>query len=133
MAEPMHTPKIVEKPWGREIWYADQSAYAGKVLEVKKGCRLSLQYHERKTETLDLLSGKVLLTFRALAAGESPSASLVSAADQRVWLPGQTVHIPVRTIHRFEALEDSVLIESSTPDLTDVVRLQDDFSRPARD
>jgi mannose-6-phosphate isomerase len=133
MAEPTHTPKIVEKPWGREIWYADQSAYAGKVLEVKKGCRLSLQYHERKTETLYLLSGKVLLTFRALAAGESPSASLVSAADQRVWLPGQTVHIPVRTIHRFEALEDSVLIESSTPDLTDVVRLQDDFSRPARD
>ena len=133
MAEPMHTPKIVEKPWGREIWYADQSAYAGKLLEVKKGCRLSLQYHERKTETLYLLSGKVLLTFRALAAGESPSASLVSAADQRVWLPGQAVHIPVRTIHRFEALEDSVLIESSTPDLTDVVRLQDDFSRPARD
>jgi quercetin dioxygenase-like cupin family protein len=133
MAEPMHTPKIVEKPWGREIWYADQSAYAGKVLEVKKGCRLSLQYHERKTETLYLLSGKVLLTFRALAAGESPSASLVSEADQRVWLPGQTVHIPVRTIHRFEALEDSVLIESSTPDLTDVVRLQDDFSRPTRD
>ena len=133
MAEPMHTPKIVEKPWGREIWYADQSAYAGKVLEVKKGCRLSLQYHERKTETLYLLSGKVLLTFRALAAGESPSASLVSAADQRVWLPGQAVHIPVRTIHRFEALEDSALIESSTPDLTDVVRLQDDFSRPARD
>jgi quercetin dioxygenase-like cupin family protein len=133
MAEPMHTPKIVEKPWGREIWYADHSAYAGKLLEVKKGCRLSLQYHERKTETLYLLSGKVLLTFRALAAGESPSASLVSAADQRVWLPGQAVHIPVRTIHRFEALEDSVLIESSTPDLTDVVRLQDDFSRPARD
>ena len=133
MADPTHSPKIVEKPWGREIWYADQSAYAGKVLEVKQGRRLSLQYHERKTETLYLLSGKVLLTFRALAVGESPSASLVSAADQRVWLPGQTVHIPVRTIHRFEALEDSVLIESSTPDLTDVVRLQDDFSRPARD
>jgi len=133
MAEPTHIPKIVEKPWGREIWYADQAAYAGKVLEVKQGRRLSLQYHERKTETLYLLSGKVLLTFRALAVGESPSASLVSAADQRVWLPGQTVHIPVRTIHRFEALEDSVLIESSTPDLTDVVRLQDDYQRPARD
>jgi quercetin dioxygenase-like cupin family protein len=133
MAEPTHIPKIVEKPWGREIWYADQAAYAGKVLEVKQGRRLSLQYHERKTETLYLLSGKVLLTFRALAVGESPSASLVSAADQRVWLPGQTVHIPVRTIHRFEALEDSVLLEVSTPDLTDVVRLQDDFSRPARD
>ena len=133
MAEPTHHPKIVEKPWGREIWYADQSAYAGKVLEVKKGCRLSLQYHERKTETLYLLSGKVLLTLRAIASDEIPAASLVTPADQHVWLPGQTIHIPVRTIHRFEALEDSVLLEVSTPDLTDVVRLQDDFSRPARD
>ena len=133
MAEPTHTPKIVEKPWGREIWYADQSAYAGKVLEVKKGFRLSLQYHERKTETLYLVSGKMVLTFRAVAPGETPTALLVTPADQYDWLPGQTVHIPVRTIHRFEALEDSVLIESSTPDLTDIVRLQDDFSRPARD
>jgi quercetin dioxygenase-like cupin family protein len=133
MAEPTHTPKIVEKPWGREIWYADQSAYAGKVLEVKKGRRISLQYHERKTETLYLLSGKILLTRRPLAPGETPSATLVTPADQRVWSPGEAVHIPVRTIHRFEALEDSVLLEVSTPDLTDVVRLQDDFARPARD
>jgi mannose-6-phosphate isomerase-like protein (cupin superfamily) len=133
MAEPTHHPKIVEKPWGREIWYADQAAYAGKVLEVKQGRRLSLQYHERKTETLYLLSGKVLLTFRPIATGETPAASLVTSADQRVWLPGQALHVPVRTIHRFEALEDSVLLEVSTPDLTDVVRLQDDFSRPARD
>ncbi|MCX6889601.1 MAG: cupin [Verrucomicrobia bacterium] len=133
MAEPSHTPKIVEKPWGREIWYADQAAYAGKVLEVKKGRRLSLQYHERKTETLFLLSGKVLLTLRALAAGETPAPSLVTPADQSVWLPGRAVHIPARTIHRFEALEDSVLLEVSTPELTDVVRLQDDYARPARD
>jgi len=133
MAEPTHHPKIVEKPWGREIWYADQAAYAGKVLEVKQGRRLSLQYHERKTETLYLLSGKVLLTFRPIATGETPVASLVTAADQCVWLPGQALHVPVRTIHRFEALEDSVLLEVSTPDLTDVVRLQDDFSRPPRD
>ena len=133
MAEPLHTPKTVEKPWGREVWFADQAAYAGKILEVKKGCRLSLQYHERKTETLFLLSGKMVLTFRALAAGETPSAQLITEAHRHVWLPGQTVHIPVRTIHRFEALEDSVLLEVSTPDLTDVVRLQDDFSRPVRD
>jgi quercetin dioxygenase-like cupin family protein len=133
MADPTHIPKIVEKPWGREIWYADQAAYAGKVLEVKKGCRLSLQYHERKTETLYLLSGKVLLTLRAIASSEIPAASLVTSADQSVWLPGQALHVPVGTIHRFEALEDSVLLEVSTPDLTDVVRLQDDFSRPARD
>ena len=133
MAEPTHTPKIVEKPWGREIWYADQAAYAGKVLEVKKGRRLSLQYHERKTETLYLLSGKVLLTFRPIAPAETPADVAINPADQHVWLPGQAIHIPVRTIHRFEALEDSVLLEVSTPDLTDVVRLQDDFARPARD
>jgi len=133
MAEPLHTPKTVEKPWGREVWFADQAAYAGKTLEVKKGCRLSLQYHERKTETLYLVSGKVLLTLRPIAPGETPAAALVTSADQSLWLPGQSVHIPVRTIHRFEALEDSVLIESSTPDLTDVVRLQDDFARPERD
>ena len=132
MSSPLHTPKIVEKPWGREVWYADSSGYAGKVLEMKAGCRLSLQYHERKTETLFLLSGKMLLTFRTLGAKEVPTASLITAADQHVWLPGQSIHIPVRTIHRFEALEDSVLLESSTPDLTDVVRLQDDYDRPAR-
>jgi quercetin dioxygenase-like cupin family protein len=133
MAEPLHTPKTVEKPWGREIWFADQAAYAGKLLEVNKGCRLSLQYHERKTETLHLLSGKVLLTFRPIADGEAPAAALVTPADQSVWLPGQSIHVPARTIHRFEALEDSVLLEVSTPDLTDVVRLQDDYARPARD
>ena len=132
MAEPLHTPKIVEKPWGREIWFADQPAYAGKLLEVRKGCRLSLQYHERKIETLYLLSGRVRLTYRATAPGETPTVA-VAPADQFEWLPGRALHVPPRTVHRFEALEDSVLIESSTPDLTDIVRLQDDFSRPARD
>jgi mannose-6-phosphate isomerase len=103
MASPFHSPKIVEKPWGREIWYADQSAYAGKVLEVKAGRRLSLQYHERKTETLLLLSGRVNLTFRPLAPGEDPTA--VSPEEPIVWSAGQALHIPARTIHRFEALE----------------------------
>ena len=131
MASPLHSPKIVEKPWGREIWYAEQSAYAGKVLEVKAGHRLSLQYHERKTETLFLLSGRVNLVFRPLAPGEDPTA--VSPAEPIVWSAVAALHIPVRTIHRFEALEDSVLLEVSTPDLTDVVRLQDDYQRPARD
>lgn len=132
MPAPLHTPKVVDKPWGREIWFADQSAYAGKVLEVRAGRRLSLQYHERKTETLYLLSGRMKLTYRALAPGEAPSAA-VSPEDEFVWEPGLSLHVPVRTIHRFEALQDSVLLEVSTPDLTDVVRLQDDFSRPARD
>src|SRR5262245_10427531 len=63
MIEPMQTPKIVDKPWGREIWYAHTANYAGKVLEVKAGQRLSLQKHEVKEETLYLLSGRVKLTY----------------------------------------------------------------------
>lgn len=133
MPSPFQSPKIVLKPWGREIWYADQGAYAGKILEVSAGKRLSLQYHERKTETLYLLSGQVVVTFRPLLAGETHAAAPVGPEHEFVWQPGQALHIPVRTIHRFAATVDSVLLEVSTPDLTDVVRLQDDFARPARD
>lgn len=133
MSSPFLQPKIVEKPWGQEIWFADQNHYAGKILEVKAGKRLSLQYHERKTETLYLLSGKMRLTYRTLGEGEAHVSAKIDKNHEFLWSPGFTVHIPVRTIHRFEAIEDSVLIESSTPDLTDVVRLQDDFSRPSRD
>ena len=132
MPNPLHAPKIVEKPWGREIWFGDQATYAGKVLEVSAGRRLSLQYHERKTESLHLLSGTVKLTYRPLAPGETPTAE-ISAEHEFIWQPGQSLHVPPRTIHRFEALTDSVLLEVSTSELTDVVRLQDDFSRPARD
>lgn len=133
MSGPLHAPKIVSKPWGREIWFADQPAYAGKVLEVKAGRRLSLQYHERKTETLHLLSGLVRLTFRPPVGPAAPAAGDVGPEHEHVWAPGQALHVPARTIHRLEAIEDSVLIEVSTPELTDVVRLQDDYSRPARD
>lgn len=133
MSAPLHIPKIVPKPWGREIWFADQTAYAGKILEVTKGKRLSLQYHERKTETLYLVSGKVKLTYRELKSGEAHATAPINDTNEFIWEPGLAVHIPVRTIHRFEALEDSVLLEASTPDLTDVVRLQDDYARPARD
>lgn len=132
MTNPLYSPKTVDKPWGREIWYADQDSYAGKVLEVNAGARLSLQYHERKTETLYLLSGKVRLVFKSVPEGEQPDKT-VPPEDVFEWTPGQAVHIPTRTIHRFEAVEDSVLLEVSTPDLTDVVRLADDYARPDRD
>lgn len=133
MPLPFQSPKIIQKPWGREIWYADQAAYAGKILELSAGKRLSLQYHERKTETLYLLSGRVLATYRPLAAAETSAEARVGAEHEFLWEPGKVLHVPVRTIHRFAALEDAVLLEVSTPDLTDVVRLQDDFARPARD
>ncbi len=133
VSNPLHVPKIVPKPWGREIWFADQKMYAGKILEVTKGKRLSLQYHERKTETLYLVSGKVRLTYRELQSGEKHESAGITQSNEFIWEPGLAVHIPVRTIHRFEAIEDSVLLEASTPDLTDVVRLQDDYARPSRD
>ncbi len=114
MDNPQQKPKIVEKPWGREIWYAHTDHYAGKVLEVKAGHRLSLQKHEIKEETLYLLSGKVTLTY-----GDKSSD----------WECGQFVHIPPGTVHRFEALEDAVLLEVSTPFLDDVIRIEDDYNR----
>ena len=114
MTEPRQQPKIVEKPWGREIWYAHTEQYAGKVLEVKAGHRLSLQKHRIKEETLYLLSGRARLTY----------------GDRTYdWEPGQAVHIPPDTVHRFEALEDLVLLEVSTPHLDDVIRLEDDYHR----
>ncbi len=111
---PLEKPKIVEKPWGREIWYAHTAEYAGKVLEVTKGYRLSLQMHNIKEESLYLLSGKCKLTYQD------------GTYD---WNPGEAIHIPPKTVHRFEALEDSVLLEVSTPFLEDVVRLEDDYNR----
>ncbi len=107
-------PKIVDKPWGREIWYAHTDRYAGKVLEVSRGHLLSLQTHRVKHETLYLLSGRVRLTL-----------------DDRVleWLPGTAVAIAPGTVHRMEALEDSILLEVSTPELDDVVRLEDRYGR----
>jgi quercetin dioxygenase-like cupin family protein len=111
---PLQPPKIVEKPWGREIWYAHTDRYAGKVLEVTAGHLLSLQKHRVKHETLYLLSGRIRLTL-----------------DDQVldWSPGQVVSIPPETVHRMEALEDSVLLEVSTPELDDVVRLEDRYGR----
>lgn len=116
MAQPFQDVKIVDKPWGREIWYAHTPDYAGKLLEVAAGQRLSLQKHEIKSETLYLLSGHVRLTY----------------GDQQFdWQPGVAVGIPTGTVHRMEAVTDSVVLEVSTPHLDDVVRLSDDYGRTA--
>jgi mannose-6-phosphate isomerase len=112
--------KIKDKPWGREIWFANIAGYAGKILEVKKGFRLSLQYHEKKTETQYLFSGKVKMT-----VGKAKNR-----LKQIILKPGDKYDIFPYTIHRIEAIEDSKIFEVSTDQLTDVVRLQDDFGRP---
>lgn len=107
-------PTVVDKPWGREVRYAHTDRYAGKVLEVNRGHLLSLQKHNVKHETLYLYAGSIRLTL-----------------GDRVmqWEPGTAIAIAPGTIHRFEALEDSILLEVSTPELDDVVRLEDRYGR----
>jgi len=112
-------PRRVEKPWGYEIWWAVTDEYVGKLLHVNRGHRLSLQYHERKDETSYLLSGRLLLV-----QGES----LDSLADAEVH-PGQAWRNQPGVIHTIEALEDSDVLEASTPFLDDVIRLKDDYGR----
>lgn len=109
----------VHKPWGGEELLAHTPLYALKRIHVKQGSRPSLQYHERKSESLYLLEGKL---------GIEIGDNLDSLAIEEI-LPGQVVDIPRGTIHRVFALLDSVLIEVSTPELDDVVRLQDDYGR----
>ncbi len=112
-------PITVEKPWGHELIWANNSHYAGKVLHVKEGCRLSLQYHVRKRETLLIISGRVRMTM-GTPDGHIETFDVGPGAVFEV-LPGQ--------VHRIEALETSDLVEVSTPDLDDVVRLSDDYGR----
>jgi mannose-6-phosphate isomerase len=112
-------PRTVKKPWGHEIWWALTDEYAGKILHVNKGHRLSLQYHEHKDESCYLLSGRLLLV-----QGPSPDELDERAVDAGVvWRnePGQ--------VHTIEALEDAAVLEVSTPHLDDVVRLADNYGR----
>ncbi len=112
-------PKRVEKPWGHEIWWAHTTQYAGKILVVNAGHTLSLQFHHEKDESSYLLSGRLRLTRGA-------------TADQLEELdidPGQAWRTEPGTVHTIEALEDCVVLEVSTPQLDDVVRLQDRYGR----
>jgi mannose-6-phosphate isomerase len=112
-------PREVPKPWGSELWYAQTDAYAGKILRVNQGHRLSLQYHECKDETSYLLSGRLLVT-----QGETPGNLREFVVE-----PGGTWRNVPGVIHTMEALEDAVVLEVSTPQLDDVVRLEDRYGR----
>lgn len=114
--------QIKAKPWGREIWFANTAGYAGKILEVKKGARLSLQYHEQKCETQYLFAGKV-----KLSVGKNKNV-----LTEIILNPGDKYDIFPYTIHRIEAMEDSKIFEVSTDQLEDVIRLADDYGRPDR-
>ena len=108
----------IPKPWGYELIWAHTDRYVGKILHVNRGEVLSLQYHEMKDETLFVVQGKVRLSVRR----ENDSADLILET-------GDAFHIPPGMIHRLEALEDSDVAEASTPELSDVVRLEDRYGR----
>jgi mannose-6-phosphate isomerase-like protein (cupin superfamily) len=113
----------VDKPWGWEEIWAENDRYAGKILMIRAGHRLSLQYHEKKDESIYVLAGQLRLTLEN-GAGELEQADLG---------PGESRRIPTGRRHRFEAIEDAQLVEVSSPELDDVVRLEDDYGRRGTD
>lgn len=116
-----HNTKRVEKPWGHELWWARTDRYVGKLLHVKRGESLSLQYHEVKDETILLHSGQLLFEMRK--PGERGD---LKRLEMR---PGDVVHITPGTLHRMTALSDCDIVEVSTPEVDDVVRLEDRYGR----
>jgi mannose-6-phosphate isomerase len=111
--------KRVEKPWGYELVYASTDRYSGKVIFIRAGEQLSLQFHREKYETIYVQSGRV----------EFEIGDPGKPVDTEVVGPGRAFHLPPGTVHRIRALEDTVLLEVSTPQLDDVVRLEDRYGR----
>ena len=112
-------PRKTEKPWGFELLFAHTPKYAGKLIFIKKGHRLSLQYHEKKDEAMYLHEGK------ALIETEGSDGHMVPTVVE----PGHCIRIPPLTKHRLEAIEDTTFFEVSTPELEDVKRVEDDYGR----
>lgn len=108
----------IPKPWGYELIFAKTDRYVGKILHVNAGASLSLQYHEVKDETLYLIAGRIRLLLR-------------SPDEERTVIMqiGEAYHIPPLLIHQMEGLEDSDIVEVSTPELQDVIRLDDRYGR----
>jgi mannose-6-phosphate isomerase len=113
------TQRRVDKPWGHELIWVLTDRYCGKQITIEAGRRLSLQYHERKDEAILVTSGLLRLHY------EDDEGRMTT----RDMGPGESAHVPVGRRHRFEAIERAVLIEVSTPELEDVVRVEDDFGR----
>ncbi len=108
----------VEKPWGYELHWAKTERYVGKVLHITAGHALSLQYHRIKDETIYLQSGRLLF--------EIEVNGTLTPQELR---PGDAVHVAPNTVHRMTAIEDCDVMEVSTPELDDVVRLEDRYGR----
>ncbi len=113
-------PRRVDKPWGYELVWAKTDAYAGKVLFVRAGESLSLQFHREKDESWLVQSGRAKLEL-----GSAGDAVL----NEEVVGPGASFRFPPGTVHRITAVEDTTIVEVSTPQLEDVVRLEDRYGR----
>ena len=113
------SPRRVEKPWGWELVFAETDAYVGKLLFVRAGEALSLQYHEVKDESWLVREGRATLELGAV--GEELEPVEIEPGDAFRFRPG--------TVHRVTALEDTLVLEVSTPELDDVVRVEDRYGR----
>lgn len=116
----LHTEQKVEKPWGYELIWAHTERYVGKILHIHRGESLSYQYHVVKDETIRLLSG--LLEMDLEVDGQRSTVQLA---------PGECLHIVPGMKHRMTAVETCDVLEVSTPELDDVVRLEDRYGRAA--
>lgn len=118
MAMNTHKGQIVAKPWGYELIWAHTERYVGKVLHINKGESLSYQYHRVKDETVHLLKGAMEMDVE------------VDGVRKTIrFAPGDALHIVPGMRHRMSALEDCDVLEVSTPELDDVVRLEDRYGR----
>jgi len=111
-------PYRVDKPWGYELVWARTERYAGKILHVAAGHVLSCQYHEKKDETMHVLRGELILRL-----GQGPTLT------ERPFKAGESVRITAGTVHQIEAVTDSDVLEASTPELDDLVRISDRYGR----
>jgi mannose-6-phosphate isomerase len=119
MSEHRDATRRVEKPWGHEEIWAITDRYVGKVLVIEAGKRLSLQKHEVKDESILVVSGRL----RLYLENDTGTVQVQELG------PGEHRHVPTGRIHRYEAIDRTELMEVSTPELDDVVRLEDDFGR----
>ena len=113
-------PRRVEKPWGWELIWAETELYLGKILFVRAGQSLSLQFHNQKDESWYVESGRA-----EVELGEAGQGVL----DRGVVTAGSAFHFPPGTVHRVTALDDTTILEVSTPHPDDVVRLEDRYGR----
>lgn len=111
--------KYVEKPWGSELIWTHTDRYVGKLISVNAGARLSLQFHHVKDESIFVVAGTLNLHL------ENDDGEV----EQIEMGPGEFQRVATGRVHRFEAITDVKLIEVSTPELDDVVRLEDDYGR----